>query len=144
MKTEVREWTHRSRTEYQYDDAGNQTRTTDYGGDGNVTCDVVYENDSLGDGIGWKVYNDAGHLTYRFEVDRAPTGLEAENRMYDADGNLIRREVYFYDSKSRIKETQFFDEKNVLRGNAVYEWADGELTIEYFDLEGNLLEHPAA
>jgi hypothetical protein len=72
------------------------------------------------------------------------TGLESENRMYDANDNLIRREVHCYDSNSRIKETQFFDEKNVLRGNAVYEWADSELTINYFDLDGNLLEHPAA
>lgn len=144
MKTEVHEWEDKSRTEYQYDNDGNQTRTTNYNADGTVACDVQYENNQEGDCIGWKVYYDEGRLIGRFEVDRFPSGLEAEIREYDGEGNFTGREVYSYDSNSRIKETHQFDGDNVLCGSSVYEWdVNGELTIKHFDLEGNNLDYPA-
>ena len=145
MKTEVRHWDDKSRTEYQYDNAGNQTRTTDYGADGAMTCDIQYENNQGGDCIGWKVYNDERNLIHTFEVERYPSGLEAEIRQYDPNGAFVRREVSFYDSNSRIRQMQYFDNENILRGTSTYEWdANGELTIKHFDLKGNLLDHPAA
>jgi YD repeat-containing protein len=99
MRTETSEWDDGSRTIYSYDDAGNRIQTTDRDADGRVTTDIHYQHDQSGNCIGWKVYDRQGVLAHRFEVDHFASGLESENREYDVGGNLVRREVYFYDAQ---------------------------------------------
>ncbi len=146
MKTETCNFEDGSRTTYLYDDARNQVRTTDYDPDGNITCDIHYESNELGDVIGWKVYNHQGVVIRRFEVNYYAPGLESEHREYGEDGNLIRRELYFYDSENRKTEEHYYDSQGVLRGKGIEERDEGGQYIgtKYYDAEGSLLSEPAA
>jgi len=71
--------------------------------------------------MGWKVYDRDGVLKHRFEVDHFPTGIETENRQYDENDHLVRREAYFYDEEGRKTETYYYDSNNLLCGTGLVE-----------------------
>jgi antitoxin component YwqK of YwqJK toxin-antitoxin module len=100
-----------TRTVYTYDDAGNQIRMTDYAPNGQVICDCFYQNNASGKVVAWKVFDGAGVMLRRFEVDYDAQGLEAECREFDSGGNLLRRTLAFYDSVGHRLGEQFDDSR---------------------------------
>ncbi|MDQ3821004.1 MAG: hypothetical protein M3362_25435 [Acidobacteriota bacterium] len=146
MKIKIHKSQDGSRSEYIYDDAEVQVRTTDYDADGNIICDIHYENNGHGKITGWRVYNSEGVMFRRYEVDYYSSGLESESREYDDDGNLIRRTVLSYDPNNFRTEEHYFDSQGVLRGKGIIERNQrGEyIDTKYYDMEGNALSNPAA
>lgn len=120
MRTETLVSGDGTRTVYTYDDAGHQTRMTDYGPDGRIKCDCLYRLSGEGDVLGWEVLDGEGSLIRRFEVDYNPQGLESEEREYDAAGALVSRVQYLYDAGGlRVGERHLDAEGNQLGETAV-------------------------
>ena len=132
------------RTVYIYNDGGLQLRTTDYDENGNVLFDIHYESNALQQIVGWKVFDANGSVVKRFEVDYDSHGLKIEHRRYGSDDKLERREKYLYDDDNQLIEEQQIDPTGQLRSKKVYTSRGDETIANYYDVQGNPIDGPAA
>ena len=144
MRTEEVVFESGDKTVHTFNDAELCVRTTDFDAVGNIRFDIQYEVDACQRVVGWKVFDDNGNTIKRFEVDFDSQGLEIEKRQYGAEGKLERLQRYVYDNNYRRIEEQHFDATVTLRSRKVFTLRGDETISNYYDVQGNPIDGPAA